>query len=69
MKVIINGREHSVAGATMRYSDIVVIAGMRDTPTMTWRIRGTNECGEVEPFGEVAVRENLVLNVVHTSNA
>jgi hypothetical protein len=71
--VIINGREHQVEGHNyLMYSQIVLLAGMTGTPSVTWRIRGTNEGGIVHPIGGKAVLpllEGLVINVAHTGNA
>lgn len=75
MKITINGQDHSVDGALknyVMYEEVKQLASMRGTPSMTWRIRGTNEGGIVEPLGEkavVALREGLVFNVAHTGNA
>jgi len=71
--VVINGQDHHVEGHNyLMYAQIVLMAGMRGTPSMTWRIRGTREGGIVEPVGEKAVvplRDDLVINAAHTGDA
>lgn len=75
MKVIINGIETEI-DATLKnyvmYQEIKLLACMSGSPSMTWRIRGTNDGGIVEPIGEKAVvslRDGLVFNVAHTGTA
>lgn len=74
MKVVINGEEHEIAPTKnyVMYEEIKLLAGMSGAPTMTWRIRGTNDGGIVHPDGEkavVALREGLVFSVAHTGSA
>lgn len=68
--IIVNGQEHQIDDRKyLMYAQIVLLAGMSGSPSMTWRIRGTNEGGIVEPTGEKAVvplRAGLVFNVAHT---
>ena len=68
--IIVNGQEHHVEGHDfLAYEQIVMLAGMSGTPSMTWRDRSTNAGGILAPGRSVAVRPGLVFNVAHTGAA
>ena len=65
--ITVNGVAHHVEGHDfIGYEQIVLLADMSGTPSVTWKIRGTREGGTLGPRGDVAVRDGLVFNVCHT---
>lgn len=66
---IINGKMYWPTCAEWPYESIVSLADMTGTPSVTWKVRGTNDGGTLAPGQKVVVREGLVINVAHTGNA
>lgn len=74
VNIIVNGKTIPTVRReipSLTYEEIVKIAGMTGTPSMTWRIRRseTNTGGILSPGDRIPVQDGLVLNAYHTGNA
>jgi hypothetical protein len=70
----INGKEQEFEGTSLTYEELVEMAGMTGTPTMTIRKRivgGGEASGELLPRRNIALDKDcrLIVNVVHTGDA
>jgi hypothetical protein len=69
--VTVNGRHHGHIrkGERLYYAEVVALAEMSGTPSMTWRYQDGTGSGILSPGQSVEARAGMIFNVCHTGNA
>lgn len=65
--VSINGSDYRFSTATIGYADLAKVA-MCVSPSVTWRIRDSEECGTLGLGDRIAIRRNMVFTVTDTND-
>lgn len=69
-KVIVNGKEFMIVGDLYAYEGFVRLAGLKGTPTITYRrAHNPRTDGELLAGESLWIAPGTIINVVHTNNA
>ena len=66
-RVNVNGRDFQIRTLTISYQEVVALAGLTGSPSVTCRGKFVNRC--LSPGQAVAVEDNMTFTVAHTDNA
>jgi hypothetical protein len=66
MLIVLNGRNVFVETPSLSYEEIVGLAKVRAGATVTWKLGGTRDGGELMPGAAIPVRRGLIVNAIVT---